>query len=194
MCRGKIRNRTKKEVRAATSLSRNTMVKISKEPTCPYCGQKMVLRRSSEIFEKSIKEEELFVCKNYPDCDCYCRTRITKKGDRILASTPANAKLRRLRIEAHHYLRQITNNKILTTEAFYYRIGDKLSLGAAGDIHIGEMGESGCNATIQEAIHILYMNKNRLQRFSSFVGSMATYSQATKKELSVLCKVRRRLA
>lgn len=71
---------------------------------CPICGSVAQIRPASEIYHDPQRTDELYVCKNYPKCNCYVGMR---RGTRIPLGTLADGDLRHLRIRAHRKFDQI---------------------------------------------------------------------------------------
>lgn len=132
---------------------------VKKPVKCPYCGSNMEIRSNSEIALKDFgKEYNLLVCKNHPNCDCYCRI-IEKGSDIYLVSTPANASLRSLRNEAHFYFDKLHEYKIFPIKRVAYQwLTDTISPGTNVK-HIGEFNEDFCIKTIQSCIRVLHNNQ-----------------------------------
>lgn len=141
-----------------------------KELKCPYCGQSMVIKNGTEI-KTRFQDEQYFVCRNYPECDCYCRTLTVKGNKHRLVSTPADKKLRIMRAEAHHYLEAVINLGLYSydpehqTTHVYCMINDKTGLSIRSIAHIGECREYGCRQVANACVEILYKRKDKIKNY-----------------------------
>lgn len=175
--RKKVQNREKNRVSYNSEFS-GVWTKIKEEPKCPYCGSRMVLTDEKSI--QSIYKGERYVCVNYPKCDCYCRTT-TKKGERILISTPANKNLRAMRREAHFYLDQLENANIFASKTQVYKALSPFLPAAYGNVvHIGNCQEYGCQQFSEACIRILYNNRHRIGKFNTWENSKCLLSEEVK--------------
>lgn len=162
----RILTKRRSEKRGMAELHSKTYKIIKKAPTCPYCGATMVLRKASEIGMDYGSEDynNMYVCRDYPACDCYCRTK-KKDGGIVLISTPANKKLRALRSMAHYYFDRLYKYGIfLNSDYAYGYITSKLTTGNDKQ-HIGDMNEHACIIVINESIKLLAQNKGRFEPF-----------------------------
>ena len=128
---------------------------------CPYCGNKMSLKKESELFkEATYNTHHYFVCDN-PECDCYCQAEYSKKYDcYIPKSLPADSKLRAYRVEAHKYMNQAVELGIFDSEhAMYSWLQDKFSYRNYNDAHMSRFDLGNCIKTIEMMIDCLYFNK-----------------------------------
>lgn len=167
--------------RALNDLQSELKKPLTKAPTCPYCGSPMVYEHRSKRID-TYYDNMMYVCKNYPECDCYCRVR-EHKGKRFLVSTPANRNLRALRNEAHYYFKQILDNGIFDTEAALYNaispqlptftsdICSQIPTYTTEVVHIGECKETMCMSIINICIGILYKNKEKVKNFRPWDGT-----------------------
>lgn len=169
--KGRKRNINNKDRREYAKLYSDVWIATEeKSPKCPYCGGKMILRDSSYVHSKH--SEMLYVCENYPSCDCYCRTRLNNRGKRILISTPADKKLREFRREAHYYFDAVMNAGIYTDKTDLYNLlSSRIILKDGQILHIGECREYGCGQIIRECVNILYQNKDRVKPFRRWNNS-----------------------
>lgn len=149
-----------KEVSTFVGMQTELRKPLTRAPKCPYCGGTMVLRPSSDIFQDY--DSMLYVCKNYPECDTYCKTE-KKKGKYILLSTPANKELRKMRIEAHVFTDILLRNKLFDSmKGVYEMLRSQSKIGSNYVKHIGECREYGCKEIITICIDVLYQNKEKL--------------------------------
>ena len=164
----KARSRTTKAYRALNSLYNNGLYQATKETTCPYCGERMILKKHTDI--KSRYPGMYYVCKSYPLCDTYCRAA-EKNGAYHMISTPANKELRLLRKEAHFWMNKLIETGICDTmDDVYFAISQKVSIANGKAIHIGYARENTCKEVIEQCIEALYNNRSRFARFAGFVG------------------------
>ena len=103
---------------------------------CPYCGGKVVLRSSLEIYKRDYGY--VWVCENYPNCDSYvgCHSGGTKA-----LGTVADAELRELRIKVHNRLDPFWKFKRISRKKLY----KKLEKIFGREIHMGSADKETCN-------------------------------------------------
>ena len=120
-------------------------------PRCPYCGSTTVLRSADGIYHDNSKHVMLYVCKNYPRCDCYVRV---KPGTNLPLGIPANRQLRQLRTRTHMVFDQLYKTGIMSKRDAYRWLADFMCC-PLSEAHIGLMGEYYCHQVIQESQKIL---------------------------------------
>lgn len=129
--------------------------KHNKSIKCPYCGSKAILRNSSYVHgSNSLKDEYLYVCSHYPECNSYVsvnKKTLEPKG--ILA----NGDLRHKRIEAHKLINIILDLHIMKKNQIYKYLQAKFSLNKT-QTHIAKFTDYMCEQTINELKKILINN------------------------------------
>lgn len=118
---------------------------------CPYCGSPAVLRSADGIYYDNSRNTQLYVCKNYPQCDSYIRVHA---GTNIPAGTMANRELRALRAEAHRYFDRLYKSGFMTKQDSYYWLAGILDA-PLSQAHIGYLGEYYCQVVIDESRKLL---------------------------------------
>lgn len=113
---------------------------------CPACGRVAVLRDASYVYGKQSRGGHLYVCSQYPECDCYVTADEETMRPR---GTLANGNLRHKRIETHRLFDQIWKQKIMSRSNAYKWIQDKFGL-RADQAHIGYFSEYMCDALMKE--------------------------------------------
>ncbi len=153
--------------------------------SCPYCGKKMIYRNAEGIKINKYKDEWLLVCED-PGCDCYCRVKKMSNGRTQLISTPARAKLRALRNEAHYYLEKIIEFGIFERKEAYRWLTGIVAPETFGVKHIGEFSEYYCERAIAACIRVLYNNRNTknicFRHFCNKETNDATYNNSELKK------------
>ena len=123
---------------------------------CPYCGGRAILRRTNYLFgDKTIGNEYVYVCQNYPNCDSYVTT-VT--NTMLPKGTLANKALRLKRIETHKIFDKVWKTGIMTKANAYCWIQDKFSL-TKEQAHIGMFSERMCDELVKEAKMLLKNNR-----------------------------------
>lgn len=118
---------------------------------CPYCGAPMILRSADGIYKDNSQHNTLYVCRNYPECDTYVRTR---PGTAQPLGTPANRELRALRIQAHRCFDAIHQNGYMTKKDAYVWLAALLQA-PQSQAHIGFLSEYSCRKVIDESTRML---------------------------------------
>ena len=118
---------------------------------CPYCGAPMILRSADGIYKDNSQHNTLYVCRNYPECDTYVRTR---PGTAQPFGTPANRELRALRIQAHRCFDVIHQNGYMTKRDAYVWLAALLQA-PQSQAHIGFLSEYSCRRVIDESTRML---------------------------------------
>lgn len=119
---------------------------------CPYCGAPMILRSADGIYKDNSQQAMLYVCKNYPDCNTYVRT---KPGTALPLGTPANQELRALRIQAHRSFDALHRAGHMTKRDAYLWLAEILQA-PQSKAHIGYLGEYSCKQVILESTRMLW--------------------------------------
>ena len=122
---------------------------------CPHCGAVAIIRPASEIYHDPQRTDELYVCRNYPECKSYVGMH---RGTRIPLGTLANGDLRNLRIKAHRIFDQLWQRGIMSRHTAYQWMADLFGL-TPDDAHIGKFGEYRCQQLIEKCNRILAQNQ-----------------------------------
>ena len=139
---------------------------------CPKCGRPMAYVPTSEVHGDNAGGGKMLMCK---EDDVYCRTRKTNSGKVYLVSTPADAKLRKLRQEAHFYFNQLISKDVFTgIDNAYEWLSQEIGfmyLGRNSLRHIGEFDEALCKKTVRICIQKLIENPEKINgRIIVFTG------------------------
>ena len=118
---------------------------------CPYCGGKVIFRSADGIYNENKYGTMLYVCSHYPQCDSYVRA---SKNSNIPVGTMANAKLRRLRTEAHREFDQLYKTGRMDRNSAYKWLADLIGA-PLSKAHIGLLGEYYCTEVIKQAKKLL---------------------------------------
>ena len=102
------------------------------------------------------RTDELYVCKNYPKCNCYVGMR---RGTRIPLGTLADGDLRHLRIRAHRKFDQIWQSGAMSRDAAYHWLAAALGI-PYDQTHIGQFGTYRCQEVIEKCDRILAMRQS----------------------------------
>ena len=129
-------------------------MKKQKRITCPYCGAHAILQKGSYVYGDKSKEEYLYVCSNYPQCDSYVGVHAGTKKPK---GTLANGDLRHKRIEAHRLFDAIWKNGVFSRKDAYRWMQDVFCL-TDTQAHIGEFSEYRCDCLIEECRKVLRNN------------------------------------
>lgn len=124
---------------------------------CPKCGKLMQLEKAKYENRNNIHH---LVCSN---CDLRAKLRREKNGKMVLVSTPADAKTRALRKEAHYYLGLVTKYEIFGTKSQTYQwLTEQVFTFGVGLRHIGEYSQYNCQKAIEVLIKCLQNNVGRI--------------------------------
>ncbi len=129
----------------------------TKQPSvsCPYCHKTAVLRPASFVYgAQAPKDEKLYVCPNYPECDTYVGVHA---GTTKPKGTLANGRLRNSRIRAHRVFDQIWKSGIMNRDQAYQWMRFRFGLNAA-QAHIGQFSDYYCNELITMSEELLERN------------------------------------
>jgi len=118
---------------------------------CPDCGAPVELRSADGIYKSNPNGTMLYVCRNYPKCDNYVRTH---PGTILPVGTLANARLRKLRNEAHYYFNQLYESGALSKDEAYNLLTNIVQA-PRSKAHIGNLGEFYCMQVINKSQEIL---------------------------------------
>lgn len=126
---------------------------------CPYCKAPMILRSADGIYQENSQNVKLYVCRNYPNCDTYVRT---KPGSAFPLGTPANRELRALRIQTHRCFDALHQNGYMAKRDAYIWLAAFLQV-PQSQAHIGYLGEYSCRLVIAESKRMLQRYEQRDQ-------------------------------
>ncbi len=112
---------------------------------CPYCKNDMVLVNASFVFPAG-KGGYMWVCSLYPYCDTYVSAH---RGTDVPVGTPANTKLRRLRILLHRVFDPIWETGKMTRDSAYNWLSSTMGI-SIKDCHIGMFNEEQCTRAIEQ--------------------------------------------
>jgi len=118
---------------------------------CPKCGATIVLRSAEGIYKENKNNTMLYICSNYPHCDMYVRTH---PGTTKPVGTLADARLRKLRREAHFYFNQLYESGAMTDDDAYTLLMNIVQA-PRSKAHIGYLGEYYCQQVIERSQGIL---------------------------------------
>jgi ssDNA-binding Zn-finger/Zn-ribbon topoisomerase 1 len=135
-----------------------------KSMRCPYCGSKVHLRSADGIYKNNNENTNLFVCSQYPVCDSYVRVHSETE---IPVGSVANAKLRALRVTAHHHFDNLHKSGLMTKKEAYTWLAFMLQ-SPMSQAHIGYLNEYYCNRIIKESDRIFDNMKWKLNRKSRY--------------------------
>lgn len=112
---------------------------------CPYCGSGVKLVPSSYVYHHNKNKGNMWVCKNYPDCNAYVGCH---PGTDIPLGRLANEKLRNLKVEAHKQFDPIWKSGLLSRKEAYEWLADMLNI-SVDECHIGMFSPEMCNKVIR---------------------------------------------
>jgi len=127
------------------------MRKRNKQIHCPYCGSTAVLRPDSYVYGDRGVGKHLYVCSHYPDCDAYVGVY---ENTMEPMGTLADARLRRMRIEAHRSFDAIWRKGILSRNEAYCWLQDSFCL-RRDQAHIGLFSEYMCGQVVEASRKVL---------------------------------------
>ncbi len=110
---------------------------------CPYCGGATKLVDSSIIYGKSYGMA--YMCVNFPSCDAYVGAH---KGSHKPKGRLANARLRKLRIQAHAAFDPLWQSGQYTRVDAYRWLSEQLKI-PFKETHIGNFDEEMCEKVIK---------------------------------------------
>lgn len=129
------------------------MKKISRI-TCPYCGRTAVLQKGSYVYGDKSKEEYLYVCSNYPECNSYVGVHT---GTKIPKGTLANPELRNKRIRTHKVFDLLWKKNVMSKKEAYrwmeYKMGLPKNTG-----HIANFSDYRCEELMGICKNVLKNN------------------------------------
>ena len=123
----------------------------SAAPRCPYCGKPAKLISAAGILPPQSKVSKVYACGDYPECDVYV---CVHPGTDVAMGTLADAKLRRLRQEAHRCFDRLYKDGLMSKTDAYAWLADRTWL-PRQQAHIGCFGEYHCQLVIQECRGLL---------------------------------------
>jgi len=113
-----------------------------------------MLRPASVVHGNHAKEDYLYVCSRYPDCDSYVGAH--RKSLKPLG-VPAGPQLRQKRILAHQFFDQLWQSKIMEKWQAYKWMEEKFGLNSQ-QAHIAKFSEDMCDELIAECKQVLKNN------------------------------------
>lgn len=122
---------------------------------CPYCHSTAILTPARKIYGPDTKEEWLYVCSHYPECNSYVGVH---KGTKRPMGTLANGDLRNKRIKAHKMFDLIWRSNVMNRKNAYRWMSDKLCI-PSEHAHIGCFSEYMCDQLIDACKDALANNK-----------------------------------
>ena len=124
---------------------------------CPKCGQFMKLEEANYENKNDI---HFLICSK---CDMKAKLRRDQKGKMVFISTPADAKTRALRKEAHYYLNIVEKYQIFATKSqIYWWLTEQVFTFGVGIRHIGEYDRYNCQKAIEVLIKCLQNNIRKM--------------------------------
>jgi DNA-directed RNA polymerase subunit RPC12/RpoP len=111
-------------------------------PTCPYCGERAVLKDSSAVYGRSYGM--IYICWNYPQCDAYVGVH---RGSTLPLGTMANAELREWRKKAHAAFDPLWKSGAMTRVKAYKWMRNQLHL-SKDESHVAMFDIERCKALI----------------------------------------------
>lgn len=131
-----------------------------KGPICPYCQEHSKLVPASVVYKGVLANPfgNIWVCRNYPECDSYVGTH--KKGELTdyPLGTLANLELRTARKAVHNVFDLLFKHSHMSRTDAYGWLQNKLNL-SSEDCHIAEMDIFKCNlayVSVLEFFHKTY--------------------------------------
>lgn len=122
--------------------------------TCPYCGRTAVLQKGSYVYGDKAKEEYLYVCSNYPECNSYVGVHA---GTKIPKGTLANPELRNKRIRTHKVFDLLWKKNVMSKKEAYrwmeYKMGLPKNTG-----HIANFSDYRCEELMRICKNVLKNN------------------------------------
>lgn len=113
-------------------------------PACPYCGEKSILRPASYIYTgRPDIEKNMWVCKNYPECDSYVGTHGHGAWQNFPMGILANRGLRDLKKRCHTLFDHQWKARKVPRGRMYVWLQITMGL-SEPDAHIGELDRKQC--------------------------------------------------
>lgn len=113
---------------------------------CPTCGKYARLSTRAEVGRgpKHLKDEAIYVCEDYPQCDTYVGCH---RGTREPLGTMADRDLRYRRVKAHKAFDWAWTSKRLSRTEAYELLADVLGV-TKDEAHIGMLDLEQCQKVI----------------------------------------------
>lgn len=132
---------------------------------CPKCGARMEYTQACNVYANDPQNHQwMLICRKD---DIYCKTAKSNAGKVYLKSTPADAKLRQLRVETHHYFNRLYEDGILPgRDSAYIWLSNKFGFRVIGKLtyrHIGEFDDFYCKKAIGYILEELLDKADRLK-------------------------------
>lgn len=116
-----------------------TATEITGAVTCPECGSPMVLRETKRFTYKNGTPRKFYGCSQWPKC---AATHGAHPSGEPLG-VPADAKTKRLRIEAHQAFDQLWKSGMMSRDKAY-RVMQKVMGMTEDEAHIGRFTKDQC--------------------------------------------------
>lgn len=109
----------------------------------------------SYIYKDKAREDYLYVCSNYPECNSYVGVHA---GTMIPKGSLANGDLRNKRIRTHQIFDKIWKSNIMSRRNAYCWMRDRFGL-SSEQAHIGCFSDYMCDALMAECRAVLENNQ-----------------------------------
>lgn len=112
---------------------------------CPTCGSFAKLMTRAEAGLRCVPKAAVYVCSNYPSCDCYvgCHPGSEKPLGHL-----ANFELRRMRMKAHKAFDWFWQSKQIARDEAYGLLAEHLKL-KPEESHIGMLDAEQCQSVVE---------------------------------------------
>lgn len=107
--------------------------------TCPFCGNKVLLEKSSKIYRDEKLTGETYICSAFPECNSSVGTH---PGSVVPLGCMANGVLKRQRMRVHHMIEAVMSQGVKKNEI--YKILSKEMNASRGTTHVGMFDSSMC--------------------------------------------------
>jgi ssDNA-binding Zn-finger/Zn-ribbon topoisomerase 1 len=111
---------------------------------CPYCGAHAAFRHASVVHGEKARDEYLYVCSRYPQCDAYVSAH---KQSGLPMGALADGNLRRKRMEAHRAFDQLWRGGTMQKWQAYKWMQAKFGFSNT-QAHIANFSEYRCDELI----------------------------------------------
>jgi len=146
----------------------------SQTKTCPYCGGKMLLKRTDKVIKEGDRIiDHFYCCENSPECTCTALAIMDNLGNFSYWGLPANNDLKFLRKETHFYIDQIVQNNVMQRTDVYQYIARVLGV-PVKMAHARYFDIGNCRMAITAAIKLLHDSPRfKGKRFIQFAHGWA---------------------
>ena len=123
---------------------------------CPYCGKDAVLTTGKRVYpdRPDLWDRQLYLCE-----PCEAWVGCHKNSDGKPLGRLANAQLRHMKVQAHHWFDQIWRGGYMTRKAAYQWLAGKLGI-QTKHCHIGRFDEVKCAQVVRHCKR--YMSEMKL--------------------------------